>query len=94
MLPFRWRLTTFPLLLPFYAALRLTIPLVDPASYSQQWLVASLLCSPLLAIIYIDVVTPWSLFVAMVIGAGWSLDLRPGINHWQLHVSFISPSPL
>ena len=29
----RWRLLTFPLLLPAYVALRLTIPFVDPATY-------------------------------------------------------------
>ncbi len=31
-------------LLPFYALLRLTIPLVDPGCYSQQWLVVTMLC--------------------------------------------------
>ena len=32
----RWRAVTFPVLCPMYALLRLTVPLVDPASYSQQ----------------------------------------------------------
>ena len=32
----RWRAVTFPVLMPLYALLRLTVPLVDPTSYSQQ----------------------------------------------------------
>ena len=32
----RWRAVTFPTLVPMYAALRLTIPLVDPGTYNQQ----------------------------------------------------------
>jgi hypothetical protein len=32
----RWRAVTFPALMPMYAALRLTIPLVDPGTYNQQ----------------------------------------------------------
>ncbi len=40
----RVRTSIFALLLPLYACLRLSVPLVDPETYSQQWLVASLLC--------------------------------------------------
>lgn len=40
----RLREVSFTALLPLYGALRLSVPLVDPESYSQQWLVASLLC--------------------------------------------------
>jgi hypothetical protein len=43
-----WRLAlrrlSFKALVPFYALLRLTIPLVDPGTYSQQWLVVAMLC--------------------------------------------------
>ena len=35
---------TFRLLLPVYACLRCSIPLVDPGTYSQQWLVVTMLC--------------------------------------------------
>lgn len=43
-----WRMAlrkvSFRVLLPFYVLLRLTIPLVDPGTYSQQWLVVAMLC--------------------------------------------------
>jgi sodium/potassium/calcium exchanger 6 len=47
-----WRLAlrqlSFKALVPFYALLRLTIPLVDPGTYSQQWLVVAMLCRQVL----------------------------------------------
>ncbi|GIL90124.1 hypothetical protein Vretimale_13924 [Volvox reticuliferus] len=49
----RWRSATFPVLLPAYAALRFTIPFVDPASYSRRWLVATCVGAPLLAAVYL-----------------------------------------
>ncbi|GAX77541.1 hypothetical protein CEUSTIGMA_g4985.t1 [Chlamydomonas eustigma] len=67
----RWRLTTFPLLLPVYAALRLTVPLVDPGSYNQQWLVVAVLCSPLMVVIYFGAATASApVLTAMAVGAG------------------------
>eukprot|EP00198_Chlamydomonas_reinhardtii_P009588 XP_001698925.1 CAX family of cation antiporters, membrane protein [Chlamydomonas reinhardtii] len=49
----RWRELTFPLLLPVYLALRLTIPFADPASYSRRWLLATCAAAPLLAAVYL-----------------------------------------
>jgi hypothetical protein len=60
-----FRALTCPVLLPCYLALRLTVPMVDAASYSQQWLVASLLCCPLGAVIYFRAFQMW------VVQAGW-----------------------
>ncbi len=40
----RIRVTSFALLLPLYLCLRLGVPLADPETYSQQWLVVSMLC--------------------------------------------------
>ncbi|EFJ46155.1 hypothetical protein VOLCADRAFT_93618 [Volvox carteri f. nagariensis] len=48
----RWRTVTFPVLLPFYAALRFSIPFVDPATYSRRWLIATCLGGPLLVAFY------------------------------------------
>jgi hypothetical protein len=73
----RWRLTTFPLLLPVYAALRLTVPLVDPGSYNQQWLVISVLCAPLMVVIYFGAASSVApVLTAMAIGAGGSSTVR------------------
>ncbi|KAG2434264.1 hypothetical protein HXX76_007989 [Chlamydomonas incerta] len=49
----RWRALTFPLLLPVYLALRLTIPFADPATYSRRWLIATCAAAPLLAAAYL-----------------------------------------
>ncbi len=68
----RWRRLTFPVLLPVYTALRLTIPLIDPSGYRQQWLVVSLLCAPLMVVVYFGAVGP-SLaptLTAMAVGIG------------------------
>ncbi len=40
----RLRHMSFCLLLPVYGALRLTVPMADPETYNQQWLVVSVLC--------------------------------------------------
>ncbi|KXZ55820.1 hypothetical protein GPECTOR_2g1371 [Gonium pectorale] len=62
----RWRALSFPLLLPIYAALRFTIPFVDPATYSRRWLLATCVGAPLLAATY---VAPGSLVALLVAGA-------------------------
>jgi sodium/potassium/calcium exchanger 6 len=64
-----FRAATFPVLLPFYVLLRLTVPMVDPGSYSQQWLAASLLCCPLASVIYFHAFQMWAIVLAMVVGA-------------------------
>lgn len=62
------RRVTFPILLPIYAALRLTIPFIDPAGYSQQWLVVTMLCAPLATTLYFDVTHLWAVILAIVVG--------------------------
>jgi len=65
----RWRAVTYPLLLPLYTLQRITIPFVDPAAYSQQWLVVTMLCSPLGVLLYFEAFSLGALVAAMCIGA-------------------------
>ncbi|KAG2490267.1 hypothetical protein HYH03_011222 [Edaphochlamys debaryana] len=65
----RWRAVTFPMLLPVYAALRLTIPFVDPSSYSRPWLIATCACAPLLAATYLATGSLAAFIVAACVGA-------------------------
>ncbi|KAG2447386.1 hypothetical protein HYH02_007714 [Chlamydomonas schloesseri] len=68
----RWRAFTFPLLLPVYLALRLTIPFADPATYSRRWLLATCAAAPLLAALYLAPSAAAALpmvVVAAVVGA-------------------------
>lgn len=60
---------SFPLLLPAYLALRTTIPLASPGSYSRDWMVVSLLCFPQALLIYLGALSMASLAAAMACGA-------------------------
>jgi len=55
---------TFPLLLPVYLGQRLTIPFASGAGYSREWLIASLLCCPLAAIMYLGWLSLTAVYVA------------------------------
>jgi sodium/potassium/calcium exchanger 6 len=58
----------FPVLLPVYVLQRLTIPFAaTEEGYSQQWLIAALLCCPLALILYFDFLTVEGILVAMAV---------------------------
>lgn len=68
--PAAYRAATFALLLPVYATLRCTIPLVDPASYRRRWLLVTLACCPLAVTAYFSALgSLWNVTVAVAAGA-------------------------
>ncbi|GLI68437.1 hypothetical protein VaNZ11_012853 [Volvox africanus] len=74
----RWRSATFPLLLPVYAALRFSIPFVDPASYSRRWLVVTCVGAPLLAAVYLA----GSSWLAIVLALATGASLAAGVAYF------------
>ncbi|GIL54113.1 hypothetical protein Vafri_9657 [Volvox africanus] len=74
----RWRSATFPLLLPVYAALRFTIPFVDPASYSRRWLLVTCVGAPLLAAVYLA----GSSWLAVVLALATGIILAAGVAYF------------
>lgn len=69
----RWREASFAALLPVYAALRTSIPFVDPAAYSPRWLTASCAGAPLFAAFYFGTTTLLGWLAAVAVGAAAAL---------------------
>lgn len=61
----KFREATYPVLLPVYTALRMTIPFADSQHYDPQWLVVSVLCAPLFLVHYLRLYS-----VSVVLWAG------------------------
>eukprot|EP00798_Chlamydomonas_sp_ICE-L_P028389 gene28389-31525_t len=79
-------IVSFPVLFPFYLALRASIPFVDPKGYNRSWLLVSMLLAPSTMCMYLSAVS-WQVYLAAAcIGAGLCLGVWLATRGSEKHV--------